>query len=67
MVALNESKEKNMADIMNNYKVNRFLRKYGPHFIAAIILLIISFYDKPLAGILLIMYIAVTVIFTLNW
>lgn len=67
MVALTENKRKNMADIMNNYKVNRFLRKYGPHFIAAVILLLISFFDKPLAGILLIMYIAVTVIFTLNW
>ncbi len=56
-----------MTNVMNDYKVNRFLRKFGPHFIAAVILLIISFYDKPIAGILLIMYIAVTVIFTLNW
>ena len=56
-----------MADVMNNYKVNRFLRKFGPHFIAVIVLLLISFFDKPLAGILLIMYLAVTVIFSLNW
>lgn len=56
-----------MADVMNNYKLNRFLRKYAPHIIAAIVLLLISFYDKFLAGILLIVYIAITVIFTLNW
>jgi len=54
-------------DVMNNYKVNRFIRKYVPHIVAAIIALIISFFDKPLAGILFVMYLAVTIIFTLNW
>lgn len=56
-----------MADVLNNYKINRFVRKFGVHILAAIILLIISFFDKPIAGILLIMYVAVTIIFTLNW
>jgi hypothetical protein len=54
-------------DVMNNYKVNRFLRKFGPHIAAVIILLLISFFDKPLAGILLIVYVAVAVLFSINW
>lgn len=56
-----------MANVMNNYKVNRFLRKYGPHIIALIVLLLISFYDRFIAAIALIIYVAVTVLFTLNW
>ncbi|HJX45893.1 MAG TPA: hypothetical protein VJ399_01860 [Patescibacteria group bacterium] len=57
----------NTQNLFNSYKVNKSLRRFGIHIVILIGLIILFFFNKPLAGIGFIIWGATSALFYLNW
>ncbi|OGM12712.1 hypothetical protein A3A76_04330 [Candidatus Woesebacteria bacterium RIFCSPLOWO2_01_FULL_39_23] len=57
----------NQTNFFNSYKVNRFLRRFMIHIIILVGLIILFFFNKPLAGMGFIVWGAGTALWYLTW